>query len=122
MTLRGSDGREVTAECTNTTTLPIFTNIVPSELEADWTVSYTGPATPPQPAYVDGYEVGVAISEIRAFDYRAASEFLQYYVWSCDHDVINYIFLSQILFSTLRHPPTAALAPPLLPIPQSQTW
>ena len=64
------------AECTNTTTELIFTNIVPSELEADWTVSYTGPATPPQPAYVDEYEVGVAVSEIRAFDYRAASESL----------------------------------------------
>ena len=74
VTLRGSDGRELTASCANTTTEPIFTNIVPSELEADWTVSYTGPTTPPQPAYVDGYEVGVAVSEIRAFDYRAASE------------------------------------------------
>ena len=66
---------------TNTTTEPIFTNIVPSELEADWTVSYTGPATPPQPAYVDSYEVGVAVSEIRAFDYRAASES---FTLSCD--------------------------------------
>ena len=53
----------------------IYTNIVPIELEADWTSSYTGPAQPRQPAYVDGYEVGVAISEIRTFDYRAASEF-----------------------------------------------
>ena len=31
---------------------------------------------PVQPAYVDGYAVGVAISEIRTFDYRAASELL----------------------------------------------
>ena len=74
------------AECTNTTTQPIFTNIVPSELEADWTVSYTGPVTPPQPAYVDDYEVGVAISEIRAFDYRAASESL------ADH-VTNHVII-----------------------------
>lgn len=58
----------------NSTTEPIYTNIVPSELEADWTSSYTGPAQPQQPAYVDGYEVGVAVSEIRAFNYRAASE------------------------------------------------
>ena len=65
----------------NVTSDPIFTNIVPAELEADWTVSYTGPTRPVQPAYVDGYEVGVAVSEIRTFDYRAASEFLKL---SCD--------------------------------------
>jgi hypothetical protein len=108
------------AECTNTTTLPIFTNIVLSELEADWTVSYTGPATPPQPAYVDDYEVGVAVSEIRAFDYRAASEFLAGHVTSRVIYITCCTSPFQILISSLHHPPTAVLAPPLLPIPQSQ--
>lgn len=57
------------------TSEPIYTNIVPTELEADWTASYTGPPRPVQPAYIDGYEVGVAVSEIRTFNYRAASKF-----------------------------------------------
>ena len=60
----------------NVTSEPIYTNIVPTELEADWTTSYTGAPRPVQPAYVDGYEVGVAVSEIRTFDYRAASKSL----------------------------------------------
>lgn len=58
----------------NVTSEPIYTNIVPTEMEADWTTSYTGPPRPVQPAYIDGYEVGVAVSEIRTFDYRAASK------------------------------------------------
>ena len=79
LTLRGMDGREIFSTCfppTNTSTPPpTFTNVPPSELEANWNSVYPGPSSPPSfPAYVSSFSVGVAISEIRATVYRAASK------------------------------------------------
>lgn len=78
--LEDSDGDEMRASClpSNDTT-SIFTNISPHLLQGAWEGLYAGPVNPPaQPAYIPtgGYEVGVAISELVASVYRAASEYI----------------------------------------------
>ncbi len=73
----GEDGSDVSLSCQpNATTPLLYTNIVPYTLRGDWGVAYTPPVTPfpSAPAYVGGVAVGVAISEIQAFLYRASSE------------------------------------------------
>ena len=63
--------------------------------------------------------MGIGISEIRTFDYRAASESLSL---SCDSHV-THVTPSQIPISLFLYQPTAALAASPLPlIPQFQVW
>ncbi len=74
--IRGSDGSNFSSLCSNTSSPdPMYTNIVPYELEGVWDAVFLGPSAPrPEPAYFAGFSVGVAVSEIQATLYRAASK------------------------------------------------
>lgn len=74
--IRSSDGRELQTSCLAATATPLHTNIAPSNLTADWSSVFVEPSPlrlEDAPAYVDGFLVGVALSEIRTFLYRAAN-------------------------------------------------
>ncbi len=74
--ISGSDGSQSSSPCSNSSSPdPIYTNIVPYGLEGDWNAVFLGPSTLPlAPAYVTGFSVGVAVSDIRATLYRASSK------------------------------------------------
>ena len=73
----GVDGSEDLLPCQQNSTTPlVYTNFVPNQLDAEWGVAYVVP-TPipiPVPAYVAGFRVGVATSEIQATLFRASSK------------------------------------------------
>ena len=76
MGIVGADGSQASLSCQpNTTTPLLYTNIVPYQVTGEWGVAYTPPTPLPQgPAYVGGFSVGVAVAEIQAILYRAASK------------------------------------------------
>ncbi len=82
--VEGASGDQLSTTClpSNESSL-IFTNISPYRLMGMWEGRYSGPTNPPpNPAYIPsgGYEVGVAVSEMVASLYRAASKH-QKYAW-----------------------------------------
>ena len=89
--LGGADGDQVTTSCQpSNLTSPILTNIRPHLLQGMWEGLYTVPMPlPPRPAYIssDGFDVGVAISEIVTSLYRAASKYCYH------HNVHTYMIL-----------------------------
>ena len=62
--------------CDNDTVSPLtFINFIPTSLSVQWEVSFRGPTSvPAAPAYVTGFEVGVATSHLETGLYRASSE------------------------------------------------
>ena len=74
VTLRTAS-QEVTVDCANSSS-PLFTNILPQMVEADWTADFLGPSLNLNmaPAYVNDTEVGVASSNVHTSLFRAASE------------------------------------------------
>ena len=69
-----SPSQQLQVDCSlSSQSQPLFTNILPHEIRAEWTADFVGP-TPSEPAYVEGYAVGVASSDIHTFLFRAASE------------------------------------------------
>ena len=72
-TVDGS-GRSVSALCLNESN-PVFVNFVPTQLDVTWEAMYLDPnPLPRRPAYVTGFDVGLANLYAEAALYRAASE------------------------------------------------
>lgn len=70
----GGSGRSVSALCLNESNL-VFVNFVPAQLDITWEAMYLDPnPTPRRPAYVTGFDVGLARLYAEATLYRAASE------------------------------------------------
>lgn len=59
-------------------------------LQGMWEGLYLGPSAPPRPAYIpsNGFRVGVAISEMVATVYRAASEYNNYNRLKCIMNIL----------------------------------
>lgn len=68
--------QELHVDCTNSSSLdsPLYTNILPQEVEADWSADFLGPSLPIRPFYVFDVDVGVASSNVHTYLFRAASE------------------------------------------------
>ena len=68
--------QELQVDCTNSSSLdsPVYTNILPLEVEADWSADFLGPSPPIMPFYVVDVGVGVASSNVHTSLFRAASE------------------------------------------------
>lgn len=72
-TVDGS-GQSVSALCLNESN-PVFVNFVPTQLDVTWEAMYLDPnPLPRRPAYVTGFDVGLANLYAEATLYRAASE------------------------------------------------
>ena len=74
--VEGADGAQLSTTCLpgNQSSPVTFTRISPYRIQGTWQSRYSGPADPPpRPAYIHGYEVGLAISELVAHLTRAAS-------------------------------------------------
>lgn len=68
-------GQSTSNLCSNEST-PVFVNFVPTQLNVTWEAVYLDPnPIPRQPAYVTGFDVGVARLYVEASLYRAASKY-----------------------------------------------
>ena len=78
LVLEGINGSRLHTSCLSVNdTTHVFTNIRPHQLRGMWEGIYIGPSSlPSRPAYIptNGYSVGVAVSEMTASVFRAASE------------------------------------------------
>jgi len=80
LTLEGA-GQQLPTSCrpgNQTSFERIFTNIVPDQILGAWLMAYsaTNIMSVSAPPYVEGYDVGVALAELAATVYRAASEWV----------------------------------------------
>lgn len=75
--------QELQVQCSNSSTLnsPIYTNILPQEVEADWSADFLVPSLPIMPFYVVDVSVGVASSNVHTSLFRAAGKSRQMYMY-----------------------------------------
>ena len=78
LTIRGSSGSDLRVDClpsSNSSSSPHYTNILPHELDAEWSAVFPEPSPyPTMAAYVEGVDVGVVSSDVHTSLFRAASE------------------------------------------------
>lgn len=90
-TIVDGSGQSVSVLCSNESNL-VFVNFVPTQINVTWEAMYLDPnPIPRRPAYVTGFDVGLASLYAEASLYRASSKY--YYVHSYTHMYIGFMVI-----------------------------